>query len=388
MLMKRALVHHKTLATIGGGKLVLLKFVETLTNLGYQVDVTSCDDIENMPQLWERMIQTFEERTYPNNFYEIPSSFYNPVIFKNKVYKHYVKFASIMKRNNFLRKVRKKYDMVVDVQDGITFPANIVYVLDPPPSFKVPIFPPHRTMIKLILWTFMLKANKNRLILTTSKYTRKKIFEATGLPSLVMNPPVKVKPHFKSFDERRRKDIVVTISRIAPGKRLEIVPEVAKGVKRAKFLIMGLPQPGVTQNVVRKIMRTAKQLDVENRVKIIVGASFTDKLMRMSRAKIYLHTKPYESFGVTIVESMSAGLVPILPRSGGQWTDILRQKDGVYGYSYDSVDEAIHKINNLLDNKKMIDEVKENNRGYVQTFDECVFTKRLAKLIEKTRIMS
>jgi hypothetical protein len=45
---------------------------------------------------------------------------------------------------------------------------------------------------------------------------------------------------------------------------------------------------------------------------------------------------------------MSAGLVPVIHRSGGPWEDILDKTQGIYGYSYAYIDEAIDIIEKLL----------------------------------------
>ncbi|MEM2961358.1 MAG: glycosyltransferase, partial [Candidatus Bathyarchaeia archaeon] len=64
--------------------------------------------------------------------------------------------------------------------------------------------------------------------------------------------------------------------------------------------------------------------------------------------KVYLHTQHMEAFGIAVVEAMAAGAVPLVPRCGGPWLDILNCKQGIYGYSYSSLEEAANIIKKLL----------------------------------------
>jgi len=62
---------------------------------------------------------------------------------------------------------------------------------------------------------------------------------------------------------------------------------------------------------------------------------------------MYLHPMPYEHFGISIIEAMALGCVPVVHKSGGPWQDILECSEE-YGYTYESIDEAITKIRQLL----------------------------------------
>ena len=55
--------------------------------------------------------------------------------------------------------------------------------------------------------------------------------------------------------------------------------------------------------------------------------------------------KRNEHYGISVVEAMSYGLVPVVPESGGPWEDIIEH--GRYGYGFNSVDEAVEKIKNV-----------------------------------------
>jgi glycosyltransferase involved in cell wall biosynthesis len=56
----------------------------------------------------------------------------------------------------------------------------------------------------------------------------------------------------------------------------------------------------------------------------------------------------YEHFGIAVVEAMAAGLIPIVHKSGGTWTDIV---GGKYGRGFNSVDELIYHITATIDSQ-------------------------------------
>ena len=60
--------------------------------------------------------------------------------------------------------------------------------------------------------------------------------------------------------------------------------------------------------------------------------------MLFKRAKVYLHTRRNENYGLSVAEAIGYGCIPVVPKSGGPWIDIVEQ--GKYGYGYDTVNEA------------------------------------------------
>ena len=52
-----------------------------------------------------------------------------------------------------------------------------------------------------------------------------------------------------------------------------------------------------------------------------------------------------ENYGISILEAMAYGLVPVVPESGGPWEDIIEH--GKYGYGFISTDEAVEQIKNI-----------------------------------------
>ncbi|WP_243669157.1 hypothetical protein [Vulcanisaeta sp. JCM 16161] len=72
---------------------------------------------------------------------------------------------------------------------------------------------------------------------------------------------------------------------------------------------------------------------------------------------MYLHLKPNEHFGIAVLDAIATATIPIVPRTGGPWTDIV--EEGKYGLGYTNIEEIpqlISKAENTLDREKNIQE--------------------------------
>ncbi|MGC9107299.1 MAG: glycosyltransferase [Infirmifilum sp.] len=61
-----------------------------------------------------------------------------------------------------------------------------------------------------------------------------------------------------------------------------------------------------------------------------VGQSFRTHINEaMDRARAFLHATINEHWGIAVAEAMARGLTPVVHKSGGAWTDLV--KLGKYG---------------------------------------------------------
>ena len=160
---------------------------------------------------------------------------------------------------------------------------------------------------------------------------------------LRISPRVQIIPPQVSYPEivefSAKKSIILTFGRINPDKRLEMVNEIARKAN-ARFIIAGAVNKG-SEGYYYKLLNEKPE-----NVSIIKNPSELEKKKLMSSAKIYLHTKPYEPFGLSVAEAVGHGCIPVVPNSGGPWVDII--ENGKYGYGYDTVDTAAENIKEAL----------------------------------------
>ncbi len=117
-------------------------------------------------------------------------------------------------------------------------------------------------------------------------------------------------------------------------------------------------------------------------MKLLANAPINELLKNLSRAKVYLHVMPYDHFGISVVEAMASGCVPVVHRSGGPWLDILGGQQGEYGFGYDSAEEAAGFIDRLVNNESLRSEMATRTLSRAKEFDKSVFMEKIVKVVE------
>jgi len=219
----------------------------------------------------------------------------------------------------------------------------------------------------------------SNVVLTNSQFTKGYLDKVLEAETSVLHPPVEAKEitsAAKSVDERM--NTVLTISHIRRDKRLELVSEIAKKVEDAEFRVIGHIHDVDYHG---ELLSATEDLGVESRVSFETGLDRRGLMRSLMEAKVYLHTMHYEHFGISIVEAMASGLVPVVPRSGGPYVDVLNGSQGIYGYSYSNVQEAADCIRRLLGDERLRTgcSVKSIQRSHV--FDSSVFRAKFTSYV-------
>lgn len=105
-----------------------------------------------------------------------------------------------------------------------------------------------------------------------------------------------------------------------------------------------------------------------------------------STASVYLSTQPTEAFGIAVVEAMARGCVPVVPRAGGPWHDILDRRQGHYGFAYRSSAEAAQLIDQVLSDEELRRRVAERAKKRALDFEPGVFREKIRELINSRRV--
>jgi len=376
------IVAYPSLNSVGGGQRLCLHVIKALKKRGFKVCVATLDKTN-----WNLYSRVFGESFKPD------CEFY--------LFSRMPKLPTLTLRQGFvalfyalellLISFRRHRDLLVnmggEVLDSI---GDIVYVNAVPLRLMhvySDIQPKPGAAWKCYsrLYSFLVKVLKIRgnVVVCNSRFNQRIVRKHLGLKSIVVYPPVNVcEIDLMVKNAVRREDLVVTVSRFRLAKRLEMVPEIAKCVSKGRFLIIGSADVDSVDCIV-KVGEEAIKLGVEERVHMLLNKPFSVVLENLVRAKVYLHTQPTEAFGMSVVEAMAAGCVPVVPRYGGPWFDILDCKQGVYGFSYRGVREAAEIIGRLLGDDVLRERVAAKARERARVFDSSIFECKILDLVDK-----
>lgn len=381
--MRIALVHD-SLNPCGGAERLTLAMARALKELGHVVDLYVLEGTD-----WSKV-----ERVSP----------YSPlVVDREYVLPPRTAFPTVYGRlvNWFARDVlgihgirRRRYDLVAATKQ-LLVPVfvDVLYMHFPDfvPGFDYLYYPErylYNTVLRIysrpmelasrILISFFKELEYKPLILTNSRFSASIIERFLGFKPLVLYPPVDVEKYLPLAQERNRENLVVTMGRIESMKNLDIVIDIAKEIRNAKFIVVGSLQ---SRKYYASLMKRIKELNLEGRVKILPNTSENLKAEILRKAKVYLHPTKYEHFGIAVVEAMAAGLIPVVHKSGGPWIDIV--EEGRYGFGFSSVSEAIDHVNELLSLNKELESPRSRCVNRVRVFDYTSFKSCLKLVIER-----
>ena len=186
------------------------------------------------------------------------------------------------------------------------------------------------------------KIYKDGVFLTHGNYTKEYAMKGFNLLNIMpreiiaINTPVQY-PLVERIPNKEP-NTILTFGRISPDKNLEIIARISRQV-HAQFIIAGY----ISKNHIEYVRKLRNMMP--DNVTFIENPSETDKINLYTRANIYLHTKPKEHFGLTVAEALWFGCIPVVPKSGGSWEDIVSK--GRYGYGYDNDNDLTSIINEI-----------------------------------------
>jgi glycosyltransferase involved in cell wall biosynthesis len=216
---------------------------------------------------------------------------------------------------------------------------------------------------------------KNTSVLTISEYCRKAIYNAFGVRAEILYPPVDVETFRKvALNSRRRENMILIISRIAPDKQIENAIEVAKilrerGIAKKKGMVIAGNLHHYDEQYYQKLKKMIADYDLSDYISLQTNISFNKLVQLMQLAKVYFHPKVGEHFGISIVEAMAAGLVPIVSDVGGH-TEFVPSKYHFHSIEHagDLIGLAFEKITDSESNDISDSTIRFSNETYTRSF--------------------
>jgi glycosyltransferase involved in cell wall biosynthesis len=369
-------IAHISLNSAGGGESLCLSLIKTLRKSGNEVTLATVDKTD-----WKYLIAIFGEVPFPNHeiclFSSIPKTRFNTLHSFLLVAGYFIELLG-------LKLLRKEF-LISTCGEKINSVADLVYVNGLPLrcTFLLPNINTRRRCFSKLYNSFLRTIDRvnNSVIVANSKFI-KDIMSCVKQDVVIIHPPVAVQKFVCTGRKTDRRNLVIVSSRFLPQQNLELVPKLAKLLPKYDFLIIG-PSGTNSRQTLEKLEEMINKLEIEDNFKILTNQPSQKFLESLSTAKIFFRTLPHEPFGMAIVEAMAAGCVPIVPRNGGPWVDILDQKQGEYGYSYDSIEEAATLIDKLMKDEGLRREVSARTIKRAMTFESLFFEKKIVDTLNR-----
>ena len=279
----------------------------------------------------------------------------------------------------------RKYDVIIVLSDGsIPFlfsKKTFLHVQQPIQKVEKNL----KTKIKLLRISATIYNSEYTKSFNSSKFTKK---------SKIIYPPVNMYPNNK-----KKENIILHVGRfrvknisgIDDYKKQTVMVKafkemVTEGLKDWELVMAVSVREGEREKL-EEMINSVKNFPV----KFIINSS-NDALEEIySKAKIYWHASGFgedldenpqfaEHFGISTVEAMSAGAVPVVINAGGQ-KEIVTDKET--GLLWETVDELKSKTLKLTKDNNLLNEISKKASIYAKNFNKDRFCKEVNEVISQ-----
>lgn len=313
--------------------------------------------------------------------------FWNDVEIKDKIKDRYgftlkdVRFEkNVFASGSFTQRLfrTRSLDVCIVVSDGsIPFlfaKKNVIIFQFPTPWIKTTLL----TRAKLA---------KVQTILCYSDFVKEHIERILNKVATVLPPAV------DQFGRgKEKKNIILSVGRFTGGinvKKHEVLVDVFKklcedGLKNWQLIIAGAALPG-DESMASSLEKQASSYPV----KVFVNLPFPKMVDLYKSAKIYWHAAGYgedlmvhperaEHFGITTIEAMSAGVVPVVFAGGGQKEIVQNNKNG---FHWTTKDELMEKTLFLISHDNVLKSMGTEGIKQADQYSQDSFCKRLHDIL-------
>ncbi len=212
---------------------------------------------------------------------------------------------------------------------------------------------------------------ENILLISNSKYVQNSIEKIYGKKSSLLYPPLDL----SEFNENlTKKKSLITVSRFSAEKNLEFVIDVMKNLSNDSIII-GNTKTKSNEIYYDLLDSKIKKMNSSNIV-LLKNIPRKNLITHLLESKVYFHASP-ETFGLTIVESIAAGCIPIVPNNSAHLETIPFSE---LRYEPNDINDAQEKIKQALSGN--FDELMTPLRNSIQKYDKEQFKKSFVSIID------
>ena len=227
-------------------------------------------------------------------------------------------------------------------------------------------------------------------IICNSQYTKFFIDKEYSVNSTVLYPPVSLSKNTKTLKKEKMIIYVGRYSRLQQAKGQEVLIEVfkdlcKKGLKNWRLVLIGGSNVGAG-DIVSNLKKTAQGYPID----VLENLPYKEVIKFYEKASLYWSASGYgideqseparvEHFGITVVEAMTHGAVPVVVKKGGHGEIIV---DGQDGLLWENTEELITKTQELIIDERRLKQIANKAREKAKKFSEEEFEKNLFRYIK------
>jgi glycosyltransferase involved in cell wall biosynthesis len=217
------------------------------------------------------------------------------------------------------------------------------------------------------------------LIIANSSITNYYLHCIINKDSIILHPPVDT----QAFRPSKKRNLIVSIGVLRPNKRFgDIITALSNIKSECKGVIIGHLHSYKYYLYLRHLIRS---LNAERKIEIIVNAENQTIRRILSEAKAIVSASRFEPFGISTVEGMAAGCIPIVYRgnNSGPWIDVIDK--GKFGLGFETIDELKEKIESVINDeyKKYSEKIMERAR----IFDTSTFKMKFINILKEAEVI-
>ena len=226
-----------------------------------------------------------------------------------------------------------------------------------------------------LLYKFNHRLNRNEMVVANSEFSAAAIksnYSTSKNKIDLIYPPINI----ESPVNKNQKSIknVVSIARFAPDKRQLEQIEIAEHLNDFTFHIVGFVKEN--DRYFENCKNAVEEKNLAN-VKLYPNIRFEEMQSILNDAMFFIHNLRNEPFGITTVQAIAKGCIPIVHNSGGQ-KEIVNNEN----LRYNSVEEAVQILKEFV--SKELDELKQIRKTLsenIKKFDERNFNNKMKDVL-------
>ncbi len=388
----KAAIYDPYLDTLGGGERYCLSVAEILVKHGFMVDIFWSGDQDILKKAENRFALDLSKINLIPDIFGLTRKkieFVEENIDLKSIHSKVAPdqdFLSKIKKLIKKRKILSQYDFIFYLSDGsspfLFGKKNFLHV-------QVPFVTKFSTRDKFLN---LLKSRYIHKVICNSKFTSKFLNSFSEDKVKVVYPPVDVA---KLEGDIKKDKIILSVGRfdnILNAKKQDILIKAYQKFYQQNpktewklFLAGGSREDPKKNNYLIHLQHLAKDLPIN----FVINPSFDELKKLYARSAIYWHAAGYgvdelihpeetEHFGMTVVEAMDSGLVPMVVSKGGL-TEIVNDEKN--GFLWQTIDELAAKTQLIISSPQSFIQMAQLAHKNAQQFSKEIFEDKLMSLI-------